>query len=94
MGEIQKLKGKLAAAVARGKENEQSHATMMSAGEALRLSSTKDIPEKAGSSNLNPSKAEEVKHTPSMVVAPSDDGFHTARGGDTLDAFGPLTIRA
>ena len=95
MGEIHKLKDKLAAAVARGKENEQSHAAMMSIGEALRLSSTKDIPEKAGSSNMNPSKAaEEVKQTPSMVVAPSDDGFHTARGGDTLDAFGPLTHRA
>ena len=32
MGEIQKLKGKLAAAVARGKENEQSHAAMISIG--------------------------------------------------------------
>ena len=29
-----------------------------------------------------------------MVAVPSDDGFHTARGGDTLDAFGPLTHRA
>jgi hypothetical protein len=43
--------------VARGEENEQSHTTMMSIGEALRLSSTKDIPEKAGSSNLNPSNS-------------------------------------
>ena len=61
MGEIQKLKDKLAVAVARGKENEQSHATMMSTGEALRLSYARDIPEKAGLSNLIPSKAEEVK---------------------------------
>ena len=94
MGEIQKLKGKLAAAVARGKENEQSHAAMMSREEALRLSYTKDIPVVAGSSNLNPSKAEEVKQVQGMIAAPSDDGFHTARGGDTLDAFGPLTHRA
>ena len=94
MGEIHKLKDKLAAAVARGKENEQSHAAMMSREEALRLSCKKDIPEKAGSSNLNPSKAEEVKQAPVMVAAPSDVGFHTARGGDTLDAFGPLTHRA
>ena len=93
MGEIQKLKGKLAEAVARGKENELSHATMMSRGEALRLSSTKDIPEKAGSSNLNPG-AEEVKQSPSKEAVPSDnDGFHTCRGGDTLDSFGPLTHR-
>ena len=29
-----------------------------------------------------------------MVAAPSDnDGFHTCRGGDTLDSFGPLTHR-
>ena len=61
MGEIQKLKKKLAGAVVRGKENEQSHATMMSTGEALRLSSTRDIPVVAGSLNLNPYKAEEVK---------------------------------
>ena len=91
---MQRLKDKLAAAVARGKENEQSHAAMMSTGEALRLSCTKDIPVVAGSSNLNPSKAEEVKQAPGMVAVPSDDGFHTARGGDTLDAFGPLTHRA
>ena len=38
MGEIQKLKGKLAEAVARGKENEMSHAAMISRGEALRPS--------------------------------------------------------
>jgi hypothetical protein len=44
MGEIQKLKGKLAEAVARGKEHEQSHAAMMNRGEALQLSSTRDIP--------------------------------------------------
>jgi len=42
---------------------------------------------------MNP-KAEEVKQVSGMVLVPSDDGFHTARGGDTLDALGPLTIRA
>ena len=43
---------------------------------------------------MNP-KAEEVKQVSAMVAVPSDDGFHTARGGgDTLDAFGPLTIHA
>jgi hypothetical protein len=41
---------------------------MKSTGEALRQSSTKDIPEKAGSSNLNPGKAEEVKQAPGMVI--------------------------
>ena len=94
MGEIQKLKGKLAVALARGKENEQSHATTMSIGEALRLSSTKDIPEKAGSPNLNSRQVEEVKQAPVMVASPSDDGFHTARSDDTRDAFSPLTHRA
>jgi len=53
MNEIHKLKDNLAVAVAKEKENEQSHAAIMSIGEALRLFSTKDIPEKAGSSNLN-----------------------------------------
>ena len=67
---------------------------MKTVEEAKRLSSTKDIPVKAGSSNLNPGKAEEVKQAPGMVAVPSDDGFHTARGGDTLDAFGPLNHRA
>ena len=29
-----------------------------------------------------------------MAAAPSDnDGFHTTRGGNTLDAFAPLTHR-
>ena len=43
---------------------------------------------------MNP-KAEEVKQVPGMVAVPSDDGFHTCRqGGDTLDAFGPLNMRA
>ena len=93
MGEIQKLMDKLAESVARGKENELSHTTMKSMGEALRLPSTRDIPVKAGSSNLNPSSREEVKQLPSMVNVPSDDGFHTCRGGDTLDSFGPLTHR-
>ena len=55
-------------AMARGKEHEQSYTTMKSNGEALRLSSTKDIPEKAGSSNWNPSKVEEVKQAPVMVA--------------------------
>ena len=61
MTELQKLKNKLAVAMARGKENEQSYTTVKSTGEAILLSSTTDIPEKAGSLNLNPSKAEEVK---------------------------------
>ena len=90
MGEIQKLKDKLAESVARGRENELSHTTMKSTVEALRLPFTRDIPVKAGSSNLNPNRAEEVKQVPGMVTVPSDDGFHTARCGDTLDAFGPL----
>jgi hypothetical protein len=30
-----------------------------------------------------------------MTAVPSNtDGYHTARGGDTLDAFAPLTHRA
>ena len=45
-----------------------------------------------GSSNSNPGSAEEVKQLPSMAAAPSNtDGYYTARGGDTLDAFAPLT---
>ena len=42
---------------------------------------------------MNP-KAEEVKQVPGMVAVPSDDGFQTARGGDILDAFGPLAMHA
>ena len=42
---------------------------------------------------MNPGRAEEVKQAPSMVAAPSDDGFHTVRGGDILDSFGLLTHR-
>ena len=81
-------------AMERGKEHELSYTKMNCTGEALRLSSRRDISKKAGSSNLNTIKAEEVKQAPGMVAAPSDDEFHTARGGDTLDAFGPLTHRA
>jgi hypothetical protein len=80
--------------MARRKENELSHTTLMNTREAMRLPSTNDIPVVAGSSNLNPSKAEEIKQAPIMVAVPSDDGFHTARGGETLDAFGPMTHRA
>jgi hypothetical protein len=47
--------------MARRKENELSHTTLMNIREAMRLPTTKDIPEKAGSSNLNPFKAEEGK---------------------------------
>ena len=94
MNELQRLRDLQAGVMARRKEIELSHTTLMNTREAMRLPSTNDIPEKAGSSNLNPSKAEEVKQAPIMVAAPSDDGFHTARGGDTLDAFGPLTHRA
>ena len=80
--------------MARRKENELSHTTLMNTREALRIPSTKDIPVVAGNSNLNPIRAEETKQVQGMIAAPSDDGFHTARGGDTLDAFGPMTHRA
>ena len=60
--------------------------------EARRLLNQKDTPVFAGSSNSNPSSAEEVKQLPSMAAATSNtDGYHTVRGGDTLDAFAPLT---
>ena len=39
---------------------------------------------------MNPSRAEGFFQPLSMQAVPSDDGFHTARGGDTLDAFGPM----
>ena len=47
--------------MARRKENELSHTTLMNTREAMRLPSTNDIPDVAGISNLNPIKAEEVK---------------------------------
>jgi hypothetical protein len=60
--------------------------------EARRLLNQDDIPVFAGNSNSNPGSAEEVKQPPSMAAAPSDnDGYYTARGGETLDAFAPLT---
>ena len=63
--------------------------------EARRLLNQEDTPVLAGISNSNPSSAEEVKQLPSMTAVPSNtDGYHTARGGDTLDAFAPLTHRA
>jgi hypothetical protein len=62
--------------------------------EVTRLLNQENIPVFAGSSNLNPGIAEEVKQPPSMVAAPyNTDGQYTARGGDTLDAFAPLTHR-
>jgi hypothetical protein len=61
MSELQRLRDLQARVMTRRKENELSHNTLMSTGEALRLSYARDIPEKAGSSNLNPIKAEEVK---------------------------------
>ena len=73
---------------------QQNIATDKSMEEARRLSSKRSFPNQAGTSTSNP-KAEEVKQVPAMVAVPSDDGFHICRqGGDTLDAFGPLTIRA
>ena len=60
--------------------------------EARRLLNQDDTPVFAGNSNSNPSSAEEVKQLPSMAAAHSNtDGHYTARGGDTLDAFAPLT---
>ena len=62
--------------------------------EAKRLLNQEDTPVFAGNSNLNPGSAEEVKQPPSVAAAPSNtDGYYTARGGDTLDAFAPLTHR-
>ena len=60
------------------------------------LSSRKDIPGKAGKLNLNPGNANEIKQVPGMIAAaePSDDGFNTNRGVDSLDASGPLTTHA
>ena len=88
---IQELKGKFAelGIKPRGRRDASAKGTE----EVTRPTSTKDIPDVAGSSNLNPSSREEVKQLPSMVAVPSDDGFHTCRGGDTLDSFGPLTHR-
>ena len=79
--------------MARGKANELSYNTLKNTREALLPSCTKDIPVEAGSLNSNPGRREEIKQPPSMIAAPSDDGFHTCRGGDTLDSFGPLTHR-
>ena len=90
---IQELKGKFAelGIKPRGRRDTSAKGTE----EVTRPTSTRDIPVVAGSSNLNPSRAEEVKQAPVMEAEPSDnDGFHTCRGGDTLDAFGPMTHRA
>ena len=61
MNELQRLRDLQARVMTRRKENELSHTTLMNTREALRLLSTSDIPVVAGSSNLNPNKAEEVK---------------------------------
>ena len=63
--------------------------------EAQRLRDQIDIPVFAGSSNLNPGGSEEGTQPPTVEAVPSNnDGFHTCRqGGDTLDAFAPLTHR-
>ena len=89
---ILELKGKFAelGIKPRGRRD----ASVKGTEEVRQPTSAKDIPVQAGSLNLGPSRAEEVKQAPSMVAAPSDnDGFHTCRGGDTLDSFGPLTHR-
>ena len=39
---------------------------------------------------MNPSRAESFFQLHSMQAIPSDDEFHTARGCDILDAFGPM----
>ena len=92
--DLQRIRDKLEAVKASGAEDGQSHDHEKSAEEGQRLLLAKDIPVKAGSSNSNPARAEGVRQSPTMEALPSDDGFHTARGGDTLDAFCPLAYIA
>ena len=39
---------------------------------------------------MSPSRAEGFFQPHNMQAVPSDDGFHIARGGDTLYGFGPM----